>query len=188
MTSAESAEPRIYGGVLLNNFRAFEDVVGSDTFRDAIANLPRRVADEYHAIVPVAWVPVSTADAVFAAIAKQADLELDDVFPKVIERGLEKTLNSAWRWVLHLVSDRVLLSRAPRIFAKTYDRGTLEAEFPGPGRIVATLSEWPDVPHFRLLATAAGIRTVLRLTGRRDVTCEVERTSDGALFRGQWTK
>jgi hypothetical protein len=188
MSSAETAEPRIYGGVLLNNFRAFEDVVGHDAFQKAIAGLPKTVADEYHAIVPVAWVPVSMADAVFAAIAEQAGLELDEVFPRVIERGLEKTLNTAWRWVLHLVSDRVLLSRAPKIFAKTYDRGTLEAEFPAPGRIVAKLSEWPDVPHFRLLATAAGIRTVLRLTGRRDVTCEVDRTPDGALFRGQWTK
>ena len=81
-----------------------------------------------------------------------------------------------------------LLSRTPKIFAKTYDRGKLEAEFPAPGRIVATLTEWPDVPHFRLLATAAGVRTVLRLTGRRDVVCDVERTADGAIFHGRWTK
>jgi hypothetical protein len=181
-------EAKIYGAMLLNNFRAFKDVVGDDVYARAIEGLPNDVSGEYAAIVPVAWVPVSTADAVFEAIAREAGEDLEDVFPRVIERGVEKTLHTAWRWVLRLATDRALISRTPRLFAKTYDRGRLDVDFPAPGRATVVLTMWPQTPKFRLLATAAGIRTVLRLTGRRDVRCEVTRTVDGAVFRASWVR
>jgi hypothetical protein len=188
-------EPSISGVVLLNNFRAFEQAVGAEAFAEAIRRLPPDVAEHYHALVPVAWMPTRVADQIFAAIADTAGQSLEVLFPAVIERGVEQTVKTIWRPLLRLFTDKAIISRTPRIFAKTYSRGRLTAEFPenaddeaGTRTAVLTLSDWPDPPQYRLLAIAAGVRAVLRVTGRKPISVEFRRRRDGARFEVRWRR
>jgi hypothetical protein len=180
--------------VLLNNFRAFEEEVGPRAFARAIDRLDPEDAVEFHTLVPVAWMPSTVADRIFASIAEMAGQDLEVLFPRVIERGVEKTVKSVWRPLLRLFSDKAILNRTPRIFAKTYSRGQLTAAFPDvpaePGVRIAvfTLSDWPDTPHYRLLAIAAGLRAVLRVSGRTPLSVDFERTTDGARFDARWKR
>ena len=136
---ARDGEPCVSGVVLLNNFRAFEQTVGTDAYARAIRSLPRDVAEQYHSLVPVAWMPTRVAD-------------------------------------------------------KSYSRGRMVAEFPkqddaAEARMaVLTLSDWPEPPQYRLLAIAAGVRAVLRVTGRTPVSIDVARLPDGARFEVRWRR
>jgi hypothetical protein len=193
-TSERDDEPKVSGVVLLNNLRAFEQAVGADVYAQAIRRLPPDVAEQYHSLVPVAWMPTRVADQIFAAIAETAGEDLEVLFPKVIERGVEQTVKTIWRPLLRLFTDRAILSRTPRIFAKTYSRGRLVAEFPEQADdadtrlAVLTLSDWPDPPQYRLLAIAAGVRAVLRVTGRKPISVEFARRRDGARFEVRWRR
>lgn len=184
-------EPRISGAVLLNNFREFEAEIGSDAFRAAIASLPAKTVEQFHALVPVAWMECSVADEIFAAIAKQAGRDLEEMFPAVIERGVTRTLTTVWSPLLRLLSDKAIVTRAPRIFAKSYTRGRLEVTL-GPRQDDGTrtaafdLHDWPGVPKFRLLAVAAGVRAGLNKSGRNVLSIEHARTDDGARFSVTW--
>jgi hypothetical protein len=179
---------RISGAVVLNNVRAFASLVGQPAVDEALAGLPHEIAEEYRAIVSAAWVPMHVVDAVFAAIAKASGRDLDELFPAAVEKGVEQTLNTVWRVLMRFTSDAMLISSAPRIYRKSYDRGHLRATFPSPRCARVVLDDWPDPPRYRLLAIAAGIRTVLRLAGRNDPTTRVTRHPDGAVFDVRWTR
>jgi hypothetical protein len=96
-------------------------------------------------------------------------------------------MRTVWRLLLRVSSDRALVSRAPVLFAKAYNRGRLEAHFPRPGAGEIHLSEWPNPPEWPLRATRIGIETVLRLAGRRSIQMRVARVDGGALFSARWS-
>lgn len=181
-------EPRIRGAIVLNNLVGFEDVVGVDVVRRALAGLPPELVHEASAVVPVAWVRADLVDSLFAAIAHAAGREPEDLFPEAIERGVYRTLHTVWRALMHLSSDAAIVKRTPALFARTYSCGRLEARFLGDGAAEAELFEWPGVSRFRMLAIAAGVRAVLRVAGRETVLVRSERTADGARFRASWSR
>ena len=178
----------IRGAIVLNNLVGFEDVVGRDTVARAIASLPGPLVEEARAIVPVAWVRADLVDALFSAIAHEAGRQPEELFPVAIERGVQRTLHTVWRALMHLSSDAAIVKRTPALFARSYNRGRLSATFGGDGTAEVELVEWPDVSRFRLIAISAGIRAVLRVAGRKDVVVAIERTAEGAKFRAGWRR
>ena len=178
----------ISGAMVLNNVRAFAEIVGQPTVDAALAGLPGELVNEFRAVVPAAWVPMRVVDEIFAAIALASGRDLEELFPLAVERGVEQTLTSVWRVLMRFTTDAMLISAAPRIFRKTYDRGRLSATFPAPRCAEVVLNEWPNPPKYRLLAIAAGIRTVLRLAGRVDPRTRISRTDDGARFEVRWSR
>ena len=181
-------EVRISGAMVQSNVRAFAEEVGDGAVQRAIESLPHGQRDAYNAIARGDWVPASLVDAVFAAIAREAGEDLDRLFPRAVERGLELMLTTVWRTLARFATDRMLLTRAPAIYARIYDRGRLEASFPRRGQAHVVLRGWPNPPRYRLLAIAAGMRAVLRLAGRGRVSVTFERTDDGAFFFASWQK
>ncbi|MFO0634629.1 MAG: hypothetical protein U0168_17435 [Nannocystaceae bacterium] len=119
-------EPRIRGAILLNNLVGFEDVVGADVVRRALAGLPPELVHEASTVVPVAWVRADLVDSLFAASAHAAKREPEELFPEAIERGVYRTLHTVWRALMHLSSDAAIVMRTPALFARTYSCGRLK--------------------------------------------------------------
>jgi len=181
-------EPMIRGAIVLNNLVGFEDVVGRDVVARAIASLPTGLVEEARVIVPAAWVRADLVDALFSAIAHEAGRPPEELFPLAIERGVQRTLHTVWRALMHLSTDAAIVKRTPSLFARSYSRGRLTSHFTGDGTADVELVDWPDVSRFRLIAIASGIRAVLRVAGRKDVHVTTDRTSEGAKFRARWQR
>jgi len=178
----------IRGAIVLNNLVGFEDVVGRDVVARAIASLPTGLVEEARVIVPAAWVRADLVDALFSAIAHEAGRPPEELFPLAIERGVQRTLHTVWRALMHLSTDAAIVKRTPSLFARSYSRGRLTSNFIGDGTADVELVDWPDVSRFRLIAIASGIRAVLRVAGRKDVHVTTDRTSEGAKFRARWQR
>lgn len=183
-----TGEPMIRGAIVLNNLVGFEDIVGRDVVTRAIASLPPHLVEEARVIVPTAWVRAELVDALFSAIAHEAGRPPEDLFPLAIERGVQRTMHTVWRALMHLSTDAALMRRTPALFSRSYSRGRLVSHFNGDGTADVELFEWPDVSRFRLIAISSGIRAVLRVAGRKEVEVSIERTTDGAKFHARWQR
>lgn len=179
-------EVRLSGAAMLHNVRAFGELVGTNAVNRAIARLPDDRRAEYEALVPVAWIRASTADLLYASIAEEAGVELHDVYPQIVRIGMGYSLAKAWRWLLVMATDATLLRRAPQLYAKGHDRGSLSAELVAPGSARLVLTQWPDASELRLLGIGCAVAAVLEGAGRREVVVTRTRTPDGATFVVRW--
>lgn len=180
-------EPPSVSGTLACSLREHVcDLVGRQTVDEALRTVPETTRSLYESATAVGWVPIETMEAVFSAIADRAGLTVAELHERVARQSIERTFRTVWRMLLRLTTDRALVSRAPVIFSKSYNRGRLVAEFPVRGRAEVRLEDWPDVPEWPLRATRIGVETVLRVAGRRRVRVRTTRTEDGALFTAEW--
>lgn len=163
------------------------ELVERDAVEQALSQLPSEVRTTYEFATTIGWVPIETMEAVFAAIASEVGRSVEELHESVARQSIERTMRTVWRLLLRVSSDQALVSRAPVLFAKAYNRGRLEAHFPRPGAAEIHLSEWPDPPAWPLRATRIGIETVLRLGGRGSVQMRVTRVDGGALFNARWS-
>jgi hypothetical protein len=178
----------IRGAIVLNNLVGFADVVGGEVVTRAMTSLPGPLVEEARAIVPASWVRAELVDTLFSAIAHEAGRTPEDLFPEAIERGVQRTLHTVWRALMHLSTDAAIVKRTPTLFARSYSRGRLTSRFTGDRTAEVELVEWPDVSRFRLIAISSGIRAVLRVAGRKEVHVTIERTTDGARFNARWQR
>jgi hypothetical protein len=179
-------EVRLAGAAMLNNIEAFTELVGLETVRRALRGLDPDRRAEYDALVPVAWIRASTADAVYAAIAQEAGRELFEIYPEVVRRGTTSSLRKALRWLMALSSDAALVRHAPKAYAKGHQGGALTATLVGPGSARLVLGGWPDASDLRLLGIGCAMGAVLEAAGRKNVEITRTRTSDGAEFSVRW--
>lgn len=180
------ATPHLSGAVFLKNIEVFREVVGSDVVDAALEGLPGPVRAAYDGAVPVAWIEVEHIDAVYAAIARQADRELYGLYREVVLEGVSRTLRTIWKMLLRLTTDKALVSRTPQIYLKSHDTGRLDSRIVAPGHAEIDLLDWPDVPELRLHGVANGIVATLTVAGREDVTIDWTRTDQGAHFKARW--
>lgn len=169
---------------------SLRDVVCESVGQEAVGRALTRVPDEmrtrYEFATTMGWVPIDTMERVFAAIADEVRRSPDELHESVARRSIERTMQTVWRVLLRLTSDRALVSRAPVLFAKAYNRGRLEASFPKPCLAELRLYDWPDPPAWPLRATRIGIETALRLGNRKNVVVRANRASGGATFTATW--
>ena len=160
--------------------------VGEEVVGRALARVPEEIRMRYEFATTMGWVPIDTMEKVFSAIAAELGRSLDELHESVARRSIERTMQTVWRVLLRFTSDRALVSRAPVLFAKAYNRGRLEASFPKPCVAEVRLYDWPDPPAWPLRATRIGIETALRLGNRKNVVVRAARAAGGATFTATW--
>ena len=170
----------------MRNLDAFRAEVGPQCVERAISSLSQDQRDEIEALVPAAWIAVETVDAAYEAIATDAGEDLLTLYPAVVRRGVADALQTVWKWLLRLTTDRALVSRTPIIYKRGHSVGELTTHIPGPGRAEIVLTGWPGVSPLRQLGIACGIRATLEVAGRRDVDVTYDRTPEGAVFKARW--
>lgn len=162
------------------------ELVGRAEVNRALASIPDALGQSFEEITPIGWIPVATLEAVFGAIAAQAGTNVAELHVRVARVSIERTVRTFWRMLLRFTTDQALVSRTQSIFARSYNRGRLEACVPTKGRGEITLHDWPNAPEWPIRATRIGIETVLRLAGRNDVRVTSKRTPTGAEYLATW--
>jgi hypothetical protein len=165
---------------------ATRDVVGRDTVALALSRVSASVRDDVEGALPGSWVPISSIEHVFGAIAAASGRDIVGLHNEVARISVERALKSVWRLLLRLTTDEALVSRTPVIFSKAYNRGRLIPAVTGLGRGEVQLVDWPDAPEWPVRGTRVGIETVLRVAGRKEVRAEVRRTATGAFYVVTW--
>jgi hypothetical protein len=174
-------------GALATNLRAVvTELLGEAAVRAALARVPADARRDFETVTSIGWIPITSLEAVFGELARGNGQTVAELHENVARISVERTMRTVWRLLLRLTTDAALISRAPVLFAKAYNRGRLEARIPTPGRADVTLSEWPNTPEWTLRATRIGIETVLRVAGRKNVRITYERRPMGAAFSVTW--
>ena len=177
---------RVHGSVLLDQRRAYTELVGADVFAAALSTLSVDQRNEYDDVVAIGWVRCTTANAVVRAVAAQVgrkELELDAV---IVRMGVERTFGPLWRVLLRFATDDQIVTRAPVLYGKAYDKGQLRARMLAKGHGECTLVGFPEVGDIDLQAIGIGVAEALRISGRSEVRHVVTRTSDGARIDVRW--
>jgi hypothetical protein len=154
--------------------------------RAALARVPESVRRDFESITGVGWIPIASMEAVFAEIALQRGQTLAELHEQVARIAVEQTLRTVWRMLLRLTTDNALISRAPSLFARAYNRGRVDASLLASGRGELTLHDWPKAPDWVVRGLRIGTETCLRLAGRSSVRVVSERRPDGAVFHVTW--
>ncbi len=185
--SVDSSRPgRVHGSVILDQRRAYRELVGADVFAAALATLSADQRREYEDVVAGGWIRCTTANAVVRAVAVlvgRDELEIDAV---IVRMGVERTFGPLWRVLLRFATDDQIVTRAPILYAKAYDKGELRARILAKGHGECALVGFPEVGAIDLQAIGIGIAEALRVSGRSEVRHVVTRTPDGARIELRW--
>lgn len=186
MSAASSGEAHIHGAVVLDQRKAYAEIVGTDVLEAAIDSLPEDRQREYREVLAVGWIRCTTVAAVVEAVARRVGrdpLELDAV---VVRKGVERTFGTLWRVLLRLASDAQIVTRAPVLYGKTYDKGSFTAHLLGPGHAECRLVDFPEITELDLQGLGIGVVEALKISGRSDVRHVATRTKDGARIEVRW--
>jgi hypothetical protein len=119
------------------------------------------------------------------AVARQARTDPMQLHRKVVELGIIRTL-SLWRVLVRQASDEFLIRKTHLVWTKTFDRGEVAAKIAEPGRAEIVVTGWNQIPDFDAEGVAAGIESILKVAGRKDVHVIWELQLGGARFIAIW--
>ncbi len=177
---------RVSGSAMRDQNAVMEELLGRPLILRALERLRPEQREELATLLPVSWLRVSTAVAFVNAAAHEQGEDPMLLHERVVRRSLERTMTTVWRVVLRFTTDAALLGRAPVIYAKSHDGGSISTPLVEAGRAQCELVDWPDVPKMSMQGIAIGMETVLRLGGRKAAKVRYERRPDGAAFFASW--
>ena len=187
----EAALPHAEACVSGTAFCAQRDEIEKEYGRPVLLRAVERLepAQREHVMgaLAVSWVPISTQQALYEALAVETGDCAEELHMEMVRRSMERNLRTLWRLLLRLTSDEAVISRAPVLFKKGYRQGTLEVEKIAEGRARLRVSGWPNMPAIALRGLCVGIETILMLVGRRDVRVKSEASAGGARLEVSWT-
>lgn len=175
-------EPRVSGTIVRDQLAVYDEMVGRDTVRAALARIPAEDRRELEEVLPINWVRLSAFNGLLAEIARLTGRELLAMDAEAVRRGAERTFSTMWRVLLRITTDSALITRTPTFYSKGYDTGTLTARIPSPGRAELELTGFGEISDIDLQGVRIGIECVLRLAGRKDVRGTQQRTPSGGTF------
>jgi len=172
----------VAGVLLLDQKKLAEKLLGADVIRRALEAMPAESRAELEALLPMSWVSIGAAQDFHVAVAEVIGEDPKAWHRRLTRLGLESTFNGLWRMLVRLASVEAIVKRATVVYARSYDRGKLEASVAPPGRIRATLTEWPDIPDFELDAIVSGIEAALHIANHSKKKIAVMRFHDRVEF------
>jgi|RhiMethySRZTD1v2_1073278.scaffolds.fasta_scaffold07230_2 hypothetical protein len=186
MTDAVKDPPCISGTLACSLRDVVKDLLDARAVASAMLRLPADVRTAYETAQPIGWVPLEVMEQTFEALANELGTSVAELHERVARRSIDLTMRTFWRLFLRVTTDGALVSRAPSIYARSYNRGRLESRITTPGRGETRLLDWPQAPEWPLRGTRIGIEVSLGIAGRRNVQATCTRTPTGALFIVTW--
>lgn len=176
------SEGAMSGALMTTGREVTKELIGAPAYDRALASVPKAVADEYRAVTPVTWVPLSIIEPVIYAMGEASGRDALDLQDEVSRITVERSLRTIWRMFLRFTSNEALISRMPVIFSKSYNKGRIVTSFPKPDRALIELVDWPGAPMHIVRTTRVGLETTLKSAGRPSAKVSFERTPRGALY------
>jgi hypothetical protein len=182
----EAVVPSLSGISVRDTFLMIEQIVGADTFRAAMAQLPDESRQPFEQALAVSWIPMSLVSSVVDKIAALAERDPEPLLDEAVRRAVHHTFKTAWRMLLRITTDEALVARTPIIYAKARNVGHLEATVKAPGRAELMLTQWPMVNERHIRTIGVSIQTILEIAGRKNVRIRAQRTAHGAYYVLTW--
>jgi hypothetical protein len=158
--------PLLSTTLLLDQVRLVEDLHGKALVAEAIASLPPTVRRELDEMLPGRWCSIETARVFKQAVAERLGEPLLAFQRRVVRLGVERTLNTFWRFFIRQLNDEHLIRRTPTLYRRTFDRGELRFIAKTDRQAQFEVHGWPNMPEFEIVGLSAGIEAVLALAGR----------------------
>jgi hypothetical protein len=180
--------PSIAGATAQASREALERAVGAEVLARALSDVPADVRDEYASMTAVGWVRLSTTAAVLDAAARISGRDAEQLADEVTRLGTARAFRTVWRAFFRFVSDEAIVTRAPILYAKSRNVGSLSVTRFDPGLAELVLADWASASDRDLRVVGVAIRATLELLGRRDVRLAWERLGRGARYRLAWRR
>jgi hypothetical protein len=180
--------PRFSGALASQQIAYVRRAYGASTVDRAIAALAPEDRDEISAAAPAAWIRVDAFERFHVSLANVLGRPVEQTHPEISKNGGKSTFQSLWRVLLRIGGASFIMSRAPVVYAKTYDTGVIESRDIGESGGSFVLIGWPDVPEFVLRGLRAGMSSALEAVGRTGVELTSHRNTEGATFRARWDR
>jgi hypothetical protein len=174
-------EPRVSATLILDQVRLIKDIYGEPLVREAVGSLPAGVRQEIAELLPGRWCSVETPRIFKQAVADRLGEPLLPFHRHTVRLGVERTLNTFWRFFMRQLNDDHLIRRTPILYSRTFDRGELRFISTADRHALLELHGWPTIPEFDLVGLGGGIEAVLSLAGR--VEPHVTTTRRGVIVR-----
>jgi hypothetical protein len=174
--------PGVSATLMLDQRRVAEELLGPEVIAQAIARLSPADREAIEELLPGSFLPVEIGQAFHRAIAEVIGRDFEDWHREVIRAGTERTFSTVWRVFLRFTSLGEIVKRAAAMYRKTYDHGTMSARVLESGGVEAVVTGWYGMPRIEAQGLAAGIESVLHLSGRPQATVSFRMTADGAHF------
>jgi hypothetical protein len=175
-------EGSMSGALMTTGREVTKELIGVPAYERALASVPRHVADEYRAVTPMTWVPLSIIEPVIHAMGDASGRDALDLQDEVSRITVDRSLRTIWRMFLRFTSNEALISRMPIIFSKSFNKGRIVTSFPRPEKAIIELLDWPNAPAHVVRGTRVGLETTLKAAGRHTARVSFERTRGGALY------
>jgi hypothetical protein len=172
---------------VLDLLASYRDLVGDETVRRALAELPEPTRERVAGITRLSWLPVDDLGVVIEALGHAATRDPDELLDQASRNATERSFKKVWRIMLRFKSDEALLARTPSMYALSRNVGKLAARVVRAGLAEIVLSGWPQVTDRHLRSLGISIAAVVEIAGRRDVAIRSRRTSDGAVYELTWS-
>jgi hypothetical protein len=174
-------------GVSLMHFRdAVAKLFGREVIVRGAARLAPEERAQLEALSAIGWVPVETLAHAVDAWAEAAGVSAEELTVRGVREATRQSFATVWRVLLRLTTDDALVARAPLLYARVRNAGTLGVTALGARDAQLALTGWRDSTERQLLSLAVSFETILELTGRPHARCTFKRTSDGGTFRLRW--
>lgn len=174
------------GQAVLDTRWAFEQVLGESTVRRALEGLPASIRTTYEATTALTWVPYAVLRSVHDAYGREAGVPVEMLLERVVPLAMERSFSTVWRVFLRFTGDDALMARAPLVYSRSRNKGTMTARRTAPGEGICELADWPGIPARDVHALGISIRHFMTLAGRERVAVHGEKTRDGARWRVRW--
>lgn len=177
-----SEPPMIAATLLRDQIALANEVYGVDVVEEAMRSLPEEEAVHLKTATALGWIPLSTSHAFHRALARVTGRDEVESLVHLVRAGTERTFTTVWRMFLRLTSLNQMVKRGATVFHKTYNRGRAEATLPNPDTMRLTVTEWPQFPEYEAHALAAGLQSIIEVSGRKNVKVRWKLTSDGIVL------
>jgi hypothetical protein len=179
-------EPRVSATLILDQIRLIKEQHGEAIVVEAVASLPGDVRREIDELLPGRWCSIETPRLMKEAIADRLGEPLLSFHRRTVRLGVERTLNTFWRFFMRQLSDEHLVRRTPILYSRTFDRGELRFISFSERQALLELHGWPNIPAFDLVGLASGIEAVLSLAGRIEPHVATSRRGVVVHFLCEW--
>ncbi len=184
---AQHESTRLAGAVASGIRDALGELLGEAGVKAVLDALPPSARDEYREFLPLSKVRIETIELAVHAGADYLHRPAIWVNTHVNRVATERTMRGVWGFVARLTTDAMVLSRAPSLYAQTYDRGKLEMRIVAPGHAELQIRGRPGMSELARDGFAVGLETTLRVTGRRGAEVRGSAHRDGADYVAKWS-
>lgn len=184
----DTDDVKLSGAVLLDQLQWVREEYGDDVLERAKSRLSQDAQDELASLLHISWCRASTALALKSALAEAVGRDPLEFQRDLVRRASQRTFGGVWRFLLRRMSDQALVKRAPRLYARSCNRGTMRVTFFEPGMARFAVEGWAEMPEFHAVGYAAALEAGFAFAGRKDVRSTWRRRRPEVHFDVRWVR